>query len=133
MSSAFPGAAPPTERVSDVKGVKLLSKLSSSSKILYSRNKWCQRAKVFVVLGRMVNRSRPGQCKMAGSQTLDQIWRHVKRYVLYTLALKKACWVWPSAVPTPLAVRLVFYVRFSAQKQLWTELSRLADSKNNKT
>ncbi|CAE7041088.1 unnamed protein product [Symbiodinium sp. CCMP2456] len=89
MSSAFPGAAPPTERVSDVKGVKLLSKLSSSSKILYSRNKWCQRAKAFVVLGRMVNRSRPGQCKMAGSQTLDQIWRHVKRYVLYTLALKR--------------------------------------------
>ena len=46
--------------------------------------------------------------------------------------LAKAYEVWPSAEPTPLAVLLGFTFRFNAQKQLWTELSRLADSKNKK-
>ena len=159
LSSAVPGAAPPTESVSDVKSSKLLSNVSSSSKILYSRKKWCKRAKAFVFAdgnrawksvcgtmkipfaqvshGRMVYaqdlpRKRPGQCKMAGTQTLEQVWRHLKRYVPYTLALKRPTGSGLKLNPRLLQYCFSFMFRLNAQKQLWTELSRLADSKNTR-
>ena len=65
--------------------------------------------------GRMVYaqdlpRKRPGQCKMAGTQTLDSGLEASEALRAVHPGLEKANRVWPQAESTALAVLLFFYV-----------------------